>query len=148
MLLRPRNYWRSHWKVLWDKDLVLKKFILFIAIIGILVSCEEETKQEPVNEVSEEPKDSLQVYSGGFVSGSESAILRGNGFVYSVKMDSTAKELSEIVAPMKSNDFQLIPVKVKGKVIPNPKVNREGWKEMLEIREIIETPEVDSLGQE
>lgn len=83
--------------------------------------------------------DSIQVLKGEFVYGKDAAVIRGENFVYGVTLDSMSNALSEKIAPLKSDDFEMIPVTVKAKILPNPA--RKGWEEVIEILEIVEVPE-------
>ena len=111
-------------------------------------SCQNEDRKELLlqPEVEKVP-DSLQVLTGEFVYGADAAVIRGEDFVYGVTIDSMSTLLSQKVAPLKSGDFDMIPVTVKARIYPNP--SREGWEEVIEVREIIEIPEnekaLDSL---
>jgi len=118
----------------------MKKLFGLLILSLILFSCQDEERKELMDQpLAEKVPDSIQVLEGEFVYGADGAVMRGESFVYGVTLDSMSKVLSEKIAPLKSDDFEMVPVKVKAKILPNPK--REGWDEMIEIREIIEIPE-------
>jgi hypothetical protein len=50
------------------------------------------------------------------------------------------EDLAAKVAPVKTEDFDMVPVKVKGTLGPNPLFEKtgEGWEQMLTITEIVE----------
>lgn len=106
----------------------------------MLFSCQDEERKELMDapEVEKVP-DSIQVLEGEFIYAADAAVLRGDSFVYGVTLDSMSNVLSEKIAPLKNDDFDMIPVTVKAKILPNPK--QEGWAEVIEIREILEIPE-------
>ncbi|APG60936.1 hypothetical protein [Christiangramia salexigens] len=121
-----------------------KLFGIFIIALS-LFACQDEDRKELMSQPEvEKVPDSIQVLKGDFVYGTDAAVIRGGNFVYGVSMDSMAKVLAKKVAPLKSNDFQMIPVTVKAKVIPN--LDRDGWEEVIEIREIIEVPETGKVS--
>ena len=81
-------------------------------------------------------KDSIQNYQGNFISVGNEAVLKGENFVYQVKMDSMTNILKETLKNYQLNDQNIIPVEVKGKVTDN-KV-RTGYSKVIEIKEIVE----------
>lgn len=123
----------------------MKRLLGLILIISVFFSCQNEDRKELMQqpEVKEEP-DSLQVLTGDFVYVADAAVIRGEDFVYGVTIDSMSTLLSQKVAPLKSGDFEMIPVTIKAKILPNP--SREGWDEIIEVREIIEIPEREKVS--
>ncbi len=103
----------------------------------LLVSCQDDEQKELNPEpVTAKVQDSLEVLQGDYVYVADAAVLRGENFVYGVKQDSIAMQLSEKVSDLKSDDFEMIPVRVRAKITPNPTL--KGWDEIIEIREILE----------
>ena len=119
----------------------MKRFFGLLAIILMFFSsCQDEDRKELMSQPeTEKVPDSIQVLEGEFVFGTNSAVIRGEDFVYGVTIDSMSRALAREISPLKSNDFDMIPVKVKAKILPNPE--QEGWEEVIEVREIIEVPE-------
>ena len=107
-------------------------------IVAILfVSCQDDEQKELNTEpVTAKVQDSLEVLQGDYVYVADAAVLRGENFVYGVKQDSVAMLLSDKVSVLKSDDFEMIPVRVKAKILANPRL--EGWDEIIEIKEILE----------
>ncbi len=107
-------------------------------IVAILfVSCQDDEQKELNTEpVTSNVQDSLEVLQGDYVYVADAAVLRGENFVYGVKQDSVAMLLSEKVSDLKSDDFEMIPVRVRAKIMANPRL--EGWDEIIEIKEILE----------
>lgn len=123
---------------------------MIVLMLSVFLSCQNEDRKELLQQPEvEEVPDSLQVLTGDFVYVADAAVIRGDDFVYGVTIDSMSTLLSERVAPLKSGDFEMVPVTVKARIYPNP--SREGWDEVIEVREIIEIPEkekaLDSLKQ-
>ena len=113
-----------------------KLFILIFIALGFS-ACGDDTKDEMVKEpVEEVVKDSLSTIEGDFIYLADAAVIKGKNFIYGVQLDSVSQELAQRVAPLKQDDFDMIPVVIRAKVIPNP--GREGWEEIVQIREIIE----------
>jgi hypothetical protein len=110
----------------------MKKIVL-LAIIGLLIlSCKntEETK-DSANE-----NQNLTEYQGEFIFTNNAAVLKGSNFIYGVTIDDMAKELAKKVAPVKRDEFDMVPVIVKG-TVANKEEGQEGWDEILTILEIV-----------
>ena len=118
----------------------MKRILGLFLMLIIFASCQDEDRRDLMTQPeTEKQPDSIQVLSGNVVFGEEAAVIRGEDFVYGVSIDSMANELADRIAPLKSDDFEMIPVKVKAKILPNQA--RDGWEEIIEIREIIEVSE-------
>ena len=119
----------------------MKKLFGLLILSMILFSCEDEDRRELMDQPqADKVPDSIQVLEGEFIYVADAAVLRGDGFVYGVTLDSMTQTLSDQVSPLKKDDFEMIPVTVKAKILPNPAL--EGWEEIIEIREIIKVPQV------
>ena len=70
-----------------------------------------------------------------FIYIQDAAVLKGQSFIYGVVLDDKAKELAEKVSPMKKDQYDMVPVVINGLIKPNPK--KDGWKEVVEIKEIL-----------
>ena len=115
----------------------MKKLLSLFALLVITMSCQDEDRQEIVTEPeAEKVVDSIPTLTGEFIYVADAAVIRGQDFVYGVKIDSMAQVLADEVKPYKKEDFDMVKVKIKGKIEPNRRV--EGWKEVVEIREIVE----------
>ncbi len=117
----------------------MRKILGLLLITLALYSCQDDERRDLMDQASVETiPDSIQVLKGEFVYGKDAAVIRGENFVYGVTLDSMSNALSEKIAPLKSDDFEMIPVTVKAKILPNPA--RKGWEEVIEILEIVEVP--------
>ncbi|MDR5591524.1 hypothetical protein [Christiangramia sp. SM2212] len=123
----------------------MKKLFGLLILSLILFSCQDEERKELMNgpEVEKVP-DSIQVLEGEFIYTADAAVIRGENFVYGVTLDSMSQVLSDKIAPLKKDDFQMIPVTVKAKIVPNPE--QEGWEEVIEILQIVEVPEMEKVS--
>ncbi|MBT8319712.1 MAG: hypothetical protein KJP01_06230 [Gramella sp.] len=117
----------------------MKKLFGLLLISLSLFSCQDDERRDLMDQsTAEKIPDSIQVLKGEFIYAADAAVIRGENFVYGVTLDSMSKVLSERIAPLKTDDFEMIPVTVKAKISPNPA--REGWEEVIEIQEIMEVP--------
>lgn len=114
----------------------MKKLIFAIVILTLGIACENEPEIKPEIKVEATEKDSIQNYQGNFISVGSEAVLKGENFVYQVKMDSMANLLKESLKKYQLDDMNIVPVEVKGKVLDN-KV-KKGYSKVIEIREIVE----------
>ncbi|MGV6828806.1 MAG: hypothetical protein ACWA45_05350 [Flavobacteriales bacterium] len=116
----------------------MKKIILLFGLSIILFSCNqnsEKKKLDPNSEITEVTKNLAQ-FNGEFIYTEEAAVLKGKDFIYGVVMNETAKELAKKVAKVKKDEFDMVPVTVKGILNKKP-ANAEGWDEIITIKEII-----------
>ena len=63
------------------------------------------------------------------------AVLKGDKFIFQVKMDSVARNLRDSLANYTTKTKSVIPVEIKGKVINNPEPM--GYSQLIEIKEVI-----------
>jgi hypothetical protein len=127
----------------------MKKIFLLFAIATIAISCKDEAKNTDGKDDAEkygpakltnpnwkDPEADLPIYRGEFVHVADGAVLKGTTYIYGVVLDEVALELSERVKPIKVNDFDMVPVVVKGVISQRPE-GEEGWEEILKITEIL-----------
>ena len=125
----------------------MKKFLLIIALAITAFSCQDEGREDLMNQSeTEKVPDSIQTLTGEFIYAGDAAILRGSDFVYGVTIDSMSKVLAEQVQPFQKEEFDMVAVKVKGKIVPNSR--QDGWNENIEIREILEILETEKATEQ
>lgn len=114
-----------------------KNLLLFILIIIGFSACGDDSRDVMVEEqVQEVQKDSISTIEGEFIFLSDAAVIKGPDFIYGVELDSISRDLANQVAPLKKDDFDMIPVVVRAQIIPNP--GRQGWDEFVRISEVME----------
>lgn len=128
----------------------MKKSYLAI-LMGILMftvaACGDDSREEVIDPLAtEEVKDSITIIEGEFIHLADDAVIKGHDFIYGVELDSLGRELAKQVEPLKSDEFDMIPVMVRAKIIANP--GRDGWDEIVQIREILELPELKKENSE
>ncbi len=123
----------------------MQKFLLILVIIISAAACQDESRQELINPIeTETEQDSIPTLTGEIIFVGDAAVFRGDSFVYGVSIDSMAQVLAEQVKPYQKEEFDMVSVKVKGKIVPSR--NQEGWEEDIEIREIIEILETKKVS--
>ncbi|TVZ26427.1 hypothetical protein JM83_1384 [Gillisia sp. Hel_I_86] len=114
----------------------MKKFLLLTSLVLFAVACDNETEGQPEKEIAEKVVDSVQVYQGNFISVGKSAVLKGDTFVYQVKMDSVAFQLTDSLSAFKKDENSIVPIKVKGQVKKN--IQATGYSQLIEITEVVD----------
>lgn len=123
------------------------KRTLFAALI-ILVSfsaCGDDSRDESIEpKPAVQVQDSLTTIKGEFIYLADAAVLKGKDFIYGVELDSISMKLADSVAPLKKDNFDMVPVTVRAKIVKN---TGEGWEEIAQIREILEIsqPKADTV---
>lgn len=121
------------------------KILLLLIFIGLLIfsACGDDGREEEFGiQPQKSVQDSIPVLRGDFIYLADAAVLKGDDFIYGVTIDSISLDLAEKIRPHKKEDFDMIPVVVKAKISKNP--GKEGWDEVIEIREVLELPEQEN----
>jgi len=80
-------------------------------------------------------QDSILPYKGSFIMAGNAAVLKGDKFIFKVKMDSVALALKDSISNYETKNQSVIPVEIKGKVIDNPEPM--GYTHLIEIKEVV-----------
>lgn len=117
-----------------------KTFIYALVLVSLsLVACKNETKEEKSTDQPALLESEFAVYSGEYFYSEDGAVLKGNSFIYAVTLDDMAKELANQIAPVKKEEYDMVPVVIKGQVEKNPALDKgqEVWPEIITIKEIV-----------
>ncbi len=101
----------------------MKKIFFLIITSLVFLSCAED-----------------RTFEGEFIYYSDAAVLKGEDFIYGVKIDAKMQELATIVKPLQRDEFDMIPVIVQGTIDPKAE-GTEGWDSIVTIKKIIEVKE-------
>ncbi len=104
-------------------------------MISVFIACDDDSDNAVKDTSEKTEQDSIPTVTGNFIFAENEAFLRGEDFIYNVEIDSLSRNLARQVEPYKAEDFDMIPVKVKGKIKSSPR--QTGIKENIELREII-----------
>ncbi len=104
----------------------MKKSFLLIILSLVIFSCKKEKSD------SENIQPTL--IRGEFIIVSGAAVIKGDDFIYGVKLNEMTDELSKRVTPLKREEYDMVPVVINGIIRPN---TEEGWEKIVEITEII-----------
>lgn len=119
-----------------------RNLLAILLSLVLFSSCATDSREDEFSEPQEQVQDSIPTLRGEFMLLADQAVIKGEGFIYGVTIDSLAQELAQRVEPLKENEFDMISVVVKAKVSNN--FGRQGWDEVVEIREIVDIPEETS----
>ena len=114
---------------------VMNKFIFILILLLVFSGCENDGGDPVVQEKVMTSQDSIMNYKGSFIMGGNAAVLKGDRFIFQVKMDSVAIGLRDSLANYTSETKSVIPVEIRGKVITNPEPM--GYSQLIEIKEVI-----------
>lgn len=115
----------------------MKKILVLIAFVIAVSACKNTEKKEVTEELLTTENSNLAVYKGEFIYVADAAVLKGKDFIYGVEVNEKMHELAEKVAPVKNDDFDMVPVVVTG-LLNDKKEGVEGWDKILTIIEIIQ----------
>ena len=121
----------------------MKKALFLICVLTI-ISCKKATKSETDNQIissdnsvkSINQSDGLTVLKGDFIYYADAAVLQTPTEVYGVVINEKMQELNTQIQKYKTQATDMVPVEIKGKLIPKPDYE-EGWPYRIEIKEIL-----------
>ena len=111
------------------------KILIFILLFSL--SCDSKQDRGVSNKVVETKNNDLIILSGDYVFYNNAAVLQTNKNVYGIIINEKVNELNEKLSSIKKDEFDFIPVILKGR-LQNKDKNDEGWSVKLEITEIVE----------
>ncbi|RMZ51792.1 hypothetical protein EB822_00965 [Flavobacteriaceae bacterium PRS1] len=122
----------------------MKKIILSVLILSSLISCKNDSKKDNQEEIittdgsekTAKQSDGLTLLKGDFIYFADAAVLQTHREVYGVVIDEKMHELDKQVQQYKIETTDMVPVEIRGKIIPKPE-NEEGWPFRIEIKEIL-----------
>ncbi|MFL0353373.1 hypothetical protein [Xanthomarina sp. GH4-25] len=123
----------------------MKKVFILILTVATFISCKNDSKTETVeteNGKAAFQHDGLTLLKGEFVYYADAAVLQTTQEVYGVVINEKMHELDNQAKPYKLEATDMVPVEVKGKIIPKPE-GEEGWPFRVEIIEIIKVNKPD-----
>ncbi|PWK20342.1 hypothetical protein [Xanthomarina spongicola] len=118
----------------------MKKLFILLLTITTLTSCKNDSKTEDSKVENENTE--LTFIQGEFVYYADAAVIQTRKDVYGVVIDEKMHELNNQVEPFKMEITDMVPVEIRGKLIPKPE-GEEGWPFKVEIKEIIKVSKPD-----
>lgn len=96
-------------------------FILFVSVV--FIGCEKG-----------------EILKGNFIYHADAAVLQTETEIYGVIINKKMHELNDQVKAFKKEDIDMVPVEIRGVIIPKPE-DEEGWDFRIEIKEILKVSE-------
>ena len=114
----------------------MKKIVLLSLLLAVVFSC--KNSEEKNSEVEETATENVEVkaYKGDYIDSNGALVLMGTNFIYGVKRNEMSEKLSQQVANVKKNDFDMVGVVVRGNISKNTDTDSE-WEEVITITEIM-----------
>lgn len=125
--------------------LYMKQSILIVLIGLVIISCKSPGEKETDALTEEELSINTSTFQGEFIFTSDAAVLKGDSFIYGVTLNELAKDLGSKVEQVKTQEYDMVPVTVKGELNPKPE-GTEGWDEILTITEIVHISKVPTAA--
>ena len=104
----------------------MKKLILILCVIAV-TACKSDKAMSSQDAV---------VLKGMYLYYADAAILQTPTEVYGVILDENSMKLDKQVTPYKALATDMVPVEIKGEIIPKPE-SEEGWPNTVRIVEIL-----------
>ncbi|WP_199726747.1 hypothetical protein [Aquimarina sp. AD1] len=111
----------------------MKKSFLLVIVSLLIFSCKNEKSQSSDSETT--------LIRGEFILIDNAGVIKGKDFIYGVIIDDLANELNEKIKPLQREEYDMVPVVIKGVVKKN---TEDGWPEVVEIKEIVGVSEPTS----
>ncbi|WP_051336240.1 hypothetical protein [Aquimarina latercula] len=111
----------------------MKKSFLLVIVSLLIFSCKNEKSQSSGSETT--------LIRGEFILIDNAGVIKGKDFIYGVIIDDLANELNEKIKPLQREEYDMVPVVIKGVVKKN---TEDGWPEVVEIKEIVGVSEPTS----
>ena len=129
----------------------MKKLVILLSCTLALYSCKKDQKTETDEPQTEKQQEVVLgadevILEGEYIYVADAAVLKGKNFIYGVVLDNKASELAEKIAPMKKEQYDMVPVKIAAVVKPNPA--KEGWEQVIEIKQILEVYPVSEASEQ
>lgn len=114
----------------------LYRILICISLLSFSCNGKQDDKT-PTNNLVETKNDDQIIISGDYIFYDNAGVLQTNKNVYGIIINDKSEELNKKLSSIKENEFDFVPVILKGKLF-NKKENEEGWSVKFEIIEIVE----------
>lgn len=114
----------------------MKKYVLILTLSLVFYSCKNSEGDKTSDEQTTQNEETLPTFQGDFINTDGALVLMGSSFIYGVKRNEVSDELSKRVSAVKTNDFDMVGVIVKGVVSENTDTDTN-WEEIITIKEIV-----------
>ena len=118
----------------------MNKTLWILLIVLIASACnqgqkKDENKSDDLKEKIKKESDNWQQVRGDFITVDTAAVIKGKSQIYGVVLDSMGQVLNQRSKKMQKEQFDMIPVIIKGEIINNDVENQ--WEKLIKVKEII-----------
>lgn len=121
----------------------MKKIFLLLLFSVAIFSCKNSEEKNVSEGLTTENAENLKTFKGDFINSDGALVLMGTNFIYGVKRNEVSEQLSKQVSAVKTNDYDMVGVMVKGIVSKNTDSESE-WEELITIKEIMKVNDTPS----
>jgi len=121
----------------------MKKIFLLLLFSVAIFSCKNSEEKNVSEGLTTENAENLKTFKGDFINSDGALVLMGTNFIYGVKRNEVSEQLSKQVSAVKTNDYDMVGVRVKGIVSKNTDSESE-WEELITIKEIMKVNDTPS----
>ena len=118
----------------------MNKTLWILLIVLIVSACnqgqkKDESKSDDLKKKIKQESDNWQRVRGDFITVDTAAVIKSRSQIYGVVLDSMGQVLNKRSKEMQKEQYDMIPVIIKGDIINNDVENQ--WEKLIKVKEII-----------
>lgn len=118
----------------------MNKTLWILLFVLIITGCnqgqnKDENKSDDLRKKVKKESDNWQRVSGDFITVDTAAVIKSRSQIYGVVLDSMGQVLNKRSKEIQKEEYEMIPVIIKGEIINNDVENQ--WEKLIEVKEII-----------
>jgi hypothetical protein len=118
----------------------MNKTLWILLFVLIITGCnqgqnKDENKSDDLQKKVKKESDNWQRVSGDFITVDTAAVIKSRSQIYGVVLDSMGQVLNKRSKEIQKEEYEMIPVIIKGEIINNDVENQ--WEKLIEVKEII-----------
>ena len=118
----------------------MNKTLWILLFVLIIAGCnqgqnKDENKSDDLQKKVKKESENWQRVSGDFITVDTAAVIKSRSQIYGVVLDSMGQVLNKRSKEIQKEEYEMIPVIIKGEIINNDVENQ--WEKLIEVKEII-----------
>lgn len=118
----------------------MNKTLWILLFVLIITGCnqgqnKDENKSDDLQKKVKKESDNWQRVSGDFITVDTAAVIKSRSQIYGVVLDSMGQVLNKRSKEIQKEEYEMIPVIIKGEIINNDVENQ--WEKLIEVKKII-----------
>lgn len=118
----------------------MNKTLWILLFVLIITGCnqgqnKDENKSDDLQKKVKKESENWQRVSGDFITVDTAAVIKSRSQIYGVVLDSMGQVLNKRSKEIQKEEYEMIPVIIKGEIINNDVENQ--WEKLIEVKEII-----------